>query len=236
MSVLIGEEAEADRKFWTQDFFGEEEGDQEFVDHEKLEDDVGSDFDVRTDDEDEAPGEGDDEDDGKRKRKKKAYQDPKKAKRKLPPPPLPSQTDKPEVKRKKARVDSPSRSSAPTPQPSLSSSSSSTPLSLRRSTKEMTARSEESRAQEERRRQQLPSRVAKTEEREMTQEELLEEAKETEVKNLQSLQQILLWEEEKKIKMRQKLSVSCGPRITFLSTRHGDTVTFPADFTYPWLS
>ena len=63
----------------------------------------------------------------------------------------------------------------------------------------------------------------------MTQEEMLEEARETEVKNLESLKLLLMWEEEKK-KNRMRVRVDCGPMIRYVSNVNGDFITFPEGY------
>ncbi|KAN0032744.1 hypothetical protein ACTFIV_006664 [Dictyostelium citrinum] len=60
----------------------------------------------------------------------------------------------------------------------------------------------------------------------LTQEELLEECKETEIYNTESLNHLLQQEEDKKKVFHQKKAVLTGPRIVYRSTPEQTTITF----------
>jgi vacuolar protein sorting-associated protein 72 len=234
MAELIGEEVEIDNSFWNLQMFQDEDDDRDFVDVEKLED-VAVVCDVQTDsdqDEDEEPQQR-----PQRQRKKnKAYVDPKLKKRSE------------RIMQRQSMRTRPSPSSSPppnpvvrpTPRPSLKRQqtekpvvfpSSSSFVTLRQSTRDLSARSEESRAiRLEEKRRRLSRQTRRVREREFTQEEMLEEAKGTEIRNLESLKELLKWEEEKKLKNKQKTLINQTPQIRFLSTRECDFITFPEDY------
>lgn len=64
--------------------------------------------------------------------------------------------------------------------------------------------------------------------RQWTQEEILREAKKTEIKNLKSLAEMKKLEEEKKRVVVNKVVIK-GPKETFLSTYSGDFITYDDD-------
>lgn len=102
--------------------------------------------------------------------------------------------------------------------------------SLRRSTKvasERAAKEREKRQQEdeERRRKRTLREAEKPEVRKLTQEELLEEAKETEVANRESLKELLRLEEEKK-RLPPPKKMENGPVMSLRSRDGKQTVSF----------
>mmetsp|Transcript_15440 Transcript_15440/g.43754 ORF Transcript_15440/g.43754 Transcript_15440/m.43754 type:complete len:283 (+) Transcript_15440:92-940(+) len=208
MSGLIGEEAEADNEYWNQSFFQEEEEDNEFEDEEKLEDVEDSDSDVQSEDDNGEEAEEKAVAADTRKRKKNVYSDPKR-----------KSASQPSVKR--ARTTSTSKKPR-TPLPKYA-------MSVRTSTKKLSEITEAARIQKERlaekrrkdRQRRTPAR------KEWTQEELLEEAKKTEVENLASLEELKKWEEEKKKKRRQRVKQSTGPQIRVRHTAKEKTISFP---------
>jgi hypothetical protein len=85
LTELIGEEAEADAKFWNQDFFKDDEGDSgEFTATQEEEDIVDPDFDLPEEDEGDTGPTDKELRKEERKQKKSVYVDPKKQKKKTP--------------------------------------------------------------------------------------------------------------------------------------------------------
>uniref|UniRef100_A0A7S3AQ94 Vps72/YL1 C-terminal domain-containing protein n=1 Tax=Haptolina ericina TaxID=156174 RepID=A0A7S3AQ94_9EUKA len=231
MKQLIAEEGDgdeednADKDFYTQDFWAEDEEDVDFADadDEAAHDSFDSDFGDST----ESDSDNDDEEKGASKekttKKKSVYKDPKaKAAREEGSSSAAPSAPKPKVSHKKR------------PRSEAAALADGTPFaprgSMRASTKDASLVANEKRKLEDevaqrRRMDQEKRRASKpgVELRRLTQEEILEEAKHTEVINRASLERMLRQEEEKrKVVVRDRSNL--GPRIKYVSKREGDSV------------
>jgi len=237
MSQLIAEEGDADdeddadKDFYKQDFWAEDEEDMDFAaeaDDEAAGDSFDSDFGDST--------ESDSDDDGEEKaaskekaaRKKSVYKDPKAAKKREGDDAGSSAAPRPKVSHKKKP-----RSEAAV----LADGQPFAPRgSLRASTKDASAAATEKRkldAEMAKRRAEDQEKRMKTkggvELRRLTQEEILEEAKHTEIINRASLEKMLRQEEEKR-KVVVRDTNNAGPRIKYSSKRKGDSVLNTVSF------
>ena len=233
MSRLIADEVDdedkedaADKDFYQQGFWADEEEDDDFngdADDEDGRDSFDSDFGDSTESDDD----DDDDDEKKAKRapapkKKSVYKDPKLARKKEE---AGGASTKP-MSKKRAR--SPATGEIVVEARSRGS--------LRASTQGASAEAEENRKRLEAaaaaRREKLEAMGAKrgVELRRLTQAEILAEAAQTEIINRASLERMLRQEEDKRRVISRERNVD-GPRIKFHSKRQGETVTNTLTFT-----
>ncbi|CAG0886556.1 unnamed protein product [Darwinula stevensoni] len=201
MASLLNEEEEEDFYKTTYGGFMEEEGDRDYQSEDSEEDVVDSDFDIDEDDEVISDNEGEQ---GKEKKRRsgvitKAYKEPKQ-----------KATTKQPAERKFQRTKAKAKGAK------LTWASSSPPKrQIRKSTQAKSA--EVARRQQLRAEMKQQKKHTKPVYRHLTQEELLEEAKETERENLKSLEKYQLMELEKK-KVRNVKKMERVPCIRYHST------------------
>ena len=238
MQRLIAEEEdeeaedEADKAFYDQGFWADEEADDDFdgdADDEEGRDSFDSDFGESTSSEDD---DDDDEDKPKKApaaRKKSVYKDPKLAHKKGEGPSSssgPAPPKKPSHK-KRPRADGDRITILPPAERSKSS--------FRSSTQQSTAAAEEHRrrleaaAKARAERAQAEGAKRGVELVRLTQEEILAEAMQTEIINKASLERMLRIEEEKRREVVRERT-SDGPRVKFASKRNGDAVINTVSF------
>jgi len=225
MTNLIEEEIEADESFWGQEFFKEEEGDNQYVSEEDEEDVKDEDFYDPSNEVVEPLESEPDKKDDKEKKKRKIYVDPQSRQGKK---------HKHSGKSKESLTDA----IPTTPQPQTGAKGKKLVQSdriIRTTTKDKTNKTEGKREKEhikkEKKRVEREKRKSQVHILEMTQEDLLEEAKTTEIYNVASVEILTrLAEEKKKVLPRPSLE---GPLIRFLSKQGINTITFTESSSFP---
>nr|XP_018914227.1 PREDICTED: vacuolar protein sorting-associated protein 72 homolog [Bemisia tabaci] len=198
LAKLLNEEEEDEFYKTTYGGFDEVEDDNDYKSEEEVEDDVDSDFSI---DENDEPV-SDQETEESKKRKKMVYKEPKVVKKTVEKTPKP-----PQAKTDRKKLHYPSSSD----------------ILERKSIRHSTAVASAKTQQRVRERSDLKRKISRkyTVEVKLTQEELLEEAKLTEIENLRSLEKYQMMEIEKK-KNRGIKKIFTGPVIRYLSTTMPD--------------
>jgi len=239
LNQLVGEEALVDEEFWKLDLFKEVENDDEYKSEEEEEDVVDADFDAP-----EIPDEIDPNADGgmqleDEKKKKKGYVDPAVKRKKL----------ERNAKKKKINyttdplletVSQPTRTKTTTNNNNNNNNetNANTPTTIRKSQRtSMIERATKRQQQEEILQRQRLLRANKqrkpVEFKQLTQDELLDEAKETEEYNKASLADLQRLEEEKKKQPVVEKAIVVGPAIIFHSKCGVNLITFTEVDTIP---
>ncbi|XP_066252127.1 vacuolar protein sorting-associated protein 72 homolog isoform X1 [Euwallacea similis] len=204
MAKLLDEEEECQDDFYKENYggFQETESDNEYQAEEEGEDIVDSDFSI--DENDEPISDNEDEESQRKKRRlvTKAYKEPVSVPKDKP-------KQRPKLSGPKLRND-----------PSISEDPSALALERKSKRKSTVAKTAETAHRIKVRDQELKKKPKKIKEEEWmpTQEELLEEAKVTELENLKSLERYQKMESEKKTKRISKKAYS-GPIIRYTSMR-----------------
>ncbi|GAQ86495.1 DNA-binding protein [Klebsormidium nitens] len=236
LNKLIEEEDDADKAFWGQDAFNEEDQ-EEYVSEEEEQDVFDSDFDDDEDMEDDGEEEADER--PQRKRKAPPGAAPKRPARKAATAAKAAITPKTQTKSFEAVFQD--RLDGIKPDKSTPKAKAATPKRPRaeqdfelaeagferRSKRAVVVERNVEREQEERQRAKsrkpVPKKKPVVEERRLTQEEMLAEAAQTEIANLQSLEIMLAREEEIKRKAIIHKEAFAGPQIRYHS-KDGHTV------------
>lgn len=227
MQRLIAEEVDeletedtADKDFYEQGFWADEDEDDDFAadaDDEEARDSFDSDFGDST----ESSSDDDDEEDKAKKKapkKKSVYKDPKIARKKGE-----------EGEGSAAPAKKPSHKKRPRPEGEVLHVEARSRTSLRASTQEASQTADETRKrldQEAKARAERAREMGKkrgVELRRLTQAEILAEAAQTEIINRASLERMLRLEEDKRRVIVRERNTD-GPRVRFVSKRNGESV------------
>ncbi|XP_024545569.1 SWR1 complex subunit 2 isoform X1 [Selaginella moellendorffii] len=224
LTKLLDDEVEADNSFWGQEAFKEENNDKEYQEEAEEVDEFDSDF-----DQDEGP-----ESENEVKEEKEVV----KKKRKFP-------YKKPGADKKKksvsfllknvARTDKPKPKKKAPPRPSdQEDGDGESERIIRKSTRvSVVARQAERAAKAALQTTPKPVKRKREEEKKMSQEDMLLEAAQTEVINLQSLERMLAREEEVKKKAIIQKTVYNGPQVRFISKGGYNVLEFTKVSTLP---
>ncbi|XP_024539617.1 SWR1 complex subunit 2 [Selaginella moellendorffii] len=224
LTKLLDDEVEADNSFWGQEAFKEENNDKEYQEEAEEVDEFDSDF-----DQDEGP-----ESENEVKEEKEVV----KKKRKFP-------YKKPGADKKKksvsfllknvARTDKPKPKKKAPPRPSdQEDGDGESERIIRKSTRvSVVARQAERAAKAALQTTPKPVKRKREEEKKMSQEDMLLEAAQTEVINLQSLERMLAREEEVKKKAIIQKTVYNGPQVRFISKGGYNILEFTKVSTLP---
>ena len=221
---LLEEDDSDDESFWNQEAWQEEMQDDDYESEEEEEDVIDSDF-------HDSESEEDDAEVVVREDKKRKAMKPPGSKKPLPkistkkakPPPSPSEAGLKEAMSPRLREALSPRLRAratgiPAPIPAQ-------PRAMRRSTQQRTAEALREQAVKEKERIAREKRLKKrpkVEEKVLTQVEMLEEAAQTEIENIASLQKMIAREEETKAKAMGTKKAYVGPLIKYRSFRQDD--------------
>lgn len=203
-----GQEDEADEDFWNQDFFAEEVQDEIYETESEPEDVVDADFE-ESEEEADSDEERQAEADARAVDKKKTLKPPGYKQAPLKPKPKLKHVDAQETTNKQARA-------APTVFIPAERT-----VSVRQSTRQKVQEGEEERRMQE---TMKPRRVSRpVVHRQLTQEELLAEAANTEIENFKSLELLEAREEATKKKANVKKGRYAGPMLRIFSSQDKDS-------------